>query len=83
MDDTERLKIVLKHLIEHNEGHKEDYKRWTDLARQNGLADVAALIEEAGSCMEKASSALAHALEHLGGAPHAGHKHPHSHDHHH
>jgi len=81
MDDKERLRIVLKHLIEHNEGHKEDYKRWIELARQNGLNDVASLIEEAGSYMEKAGSALDHALEHLGGAPHTGHTHPHDHHH--
>lgn len=81
MDDKERIRIVLKHLIEHNEGHKEDYKRWVELARQNGLNDVASLIEEAGSYMEKTGSALDHALEHLGGAPHTGHAHPHDHHH--
>ena len=40
MEDTERLRIVLKHLIEHNEGHAEDYKRWIDLANNAGMNAV-------------------------------------------
>ena len=63
MEDKERLAIVLKHLIEHNEGHAEDYKRWIDLARSNGMAGVAGLIEEANDCVERASGALKRALE--------------------
>ena len=47
MEDKERLKIVLKHLIEHNEGHKEDYKRWIELAKTSALDHVAALISNA------------------------------------
>ena len=66
MEDKERLKIVLKHLIEHNEGHSEDYKRWVDLAQGAGLNDVAALIEEANGHAEKAGSALRKALELIG-----------------
>ena len=66
MDDKERLRIVLKHLIEHNEGHVEDYKRWVDLAKDNGLDRVAALIEEANGHVQKASTALKNALELIG-----------------
>ena len=83
MDDKERLKIVLKHLIEHNEGHKEDYKRWIELAKTNGLEHVAALISDAGTYMDKASDALTKALDLLGGASESGHGHSHPHDHHH
>jgi len=69
MDDTQRLKIVLVHLIEHNEGHAEDYGRWIELAKNNGLTHVAELIGEANRQMSKASDALKAALDHLGGAP--------------
>jgi DNA-binding ferritin-like protein len=58
MDDKERLRIVLKHLIEHNEGHIEDYKRWVELAKNAGLDNVAELIEQANSHVEKAGAAL-------------------------
>ncbi len=77
MEDTERLAIVLKHLIEHNTGHAEDYERWIELARKNGLDRVAELISEASSQMNKASEALRSALEQLGGAPagETGHHH--------
>jgi len=44
MEDKERLTVVLRHLIEHNEGHGEDYKRWVDLARTSGMGRVATLI---------------------------------------
>jgi hypothetical protein len=78
MDDKERLRIVLKHLIEHNEGHAEDYTRWIELAEKNGVTRVAELITEANKQMGKASEALKAALDHLGGPP-ADDKHHHHH----
>jgi len=62
MEDKERLTVVLRHLIEHNEGHGEDYKRWVDLARTSGMGRVAGLIEEASSLSSQASAALKKAL---------------------
>jgi len=62
MEDRERLTVVLRHLIEHNEGHGEDYKRWVELARTSGMDKVAALIEEAGNLSNQASTALKKAL---------------------
>ncbi len=69
MDDVQRLGIVLRHLIEHNEGHAEDYARWIELAKNNRLTHVAELIGEANRQMSKASEALKAALDHLGGTP--------------
>ena len=63
MEDKERLRIVLKHLIEHNEGHLEDHKRWIELARNNGQEEVARLIDEANGCTEKAGNLLKQALQ--------------------
>ncbi len=65
MEDKERLAIVLKHLVEHNEGHKEDYKRWIDLARKAGMVPVATLIEDASLHVEQASAALKKAIEQI------------------
>ncbi|HUJ68210.1 MAG TPA: hypothetical protein VLW86_01740 [Syntrophorhabdales bacterium] len=62
MEDRERLTVVLRHLIEHNEGHGEDYKRWVELARTSGMDKVAALIEEAGNLSNQAGAALKKAL---------------------
>ena len=78
MDDKERLRIVLKHLIEHNEGHAEDYARWIELAKKNDMSHVAELIAEANKQMSKASETLKTALDHLGGPP-ADDKHHHHH----
>ena len=77
MDDKERLRIVLKHLIEHNEGHVEDYERWVELAKNNRLPHVAELISEANRHMGKASEALKTALDHLGGPPETEEHHHH------
>jgi hypothetical protein len=63
MEDKERLRVVLKHLIEHNEGHTEDYKRWVDLAQNAGMNTVAGLIREANDHAEKAGGALKKALD--------------------
>jgi hypothetical protein len=62
MEDKERLTVVLRHLIEHNEGHGEDYKRWVELARNCGMDNVATLIEEANGLSYQASAALKKAL---------------------
>jgi hypothetical protein len=63
MEDKERLTIVLKHLIEHNDGHSEDYKRWIDLAHEAGMDSVAALIRDANTYIEQAGVALKDALD--------------------
>ncbi len=63
MEDKERLAIVLKHLLEHNEGHGEDYKRWISLARSAGMDAVAALLEDANRHVEQASQALKQAVD--------------------
>ncbi len=78
MDDVKRLRIVLKHLIEHNEGHAQDHARWVELANNNKLPRVAELISEASEQMKKAGDALKAALDQLGGAlPDEGHHHHH------
>ncbi len=66
MEDKERLRVVLKHLIEHNEGHAEDYRRWIELAGSAGMSNVAALIGEANDHAAKASEALRKALDLVG-----------------
>ena len=63
MEDRERLTIVLKHLLEHNEGHEEDYRRWIDLARHAGMETIAALLEDANLHAKQASEALRKAIE--------------------
>ena len=62
MEDRERLRIVLRHLVEHNEGHIEDYRRWIEMAETNGLDEVAALLKEANDHIEKAGAGLKKAL---------------------
>lgn len=62
MESKERLTIVLKHTIEHNEGHLEDYARWIDLASEAGMERVANLLGEAKTHAERTGDALKTAL---------------------
>jgi hypothetical protein len=63
MESKERLTIVLKHLIEHNHNHHEDYARWIALADEVGLSEVAELITIARHHSEQAGIALSDALK--------------------
>jgi|WetSurMetagenome_2_1015567.scaffolds.fasta_scaffold1133242_1 hypothetical protein len=63
MENKERLKIVIKHLIEHNHGHHEDYARWIALADETGSHKVADLLKEASYHSEEAGKALDEALK--------------------
>jgi hypothetical protein len=63
MESKERLTIVLKHLIEHNHNHYEDYTRWIVLADEAGLSEVADLIKKARHHSDQAGIDLSNALK--------------------
>lgn len=47
MTFAEKIEKLLSHWIQHNDDHASTYRGWADQARQNHLAEVAAIIEEA------------------------------------
>jgi hypothetical protein len=65
MGKGEKVPIVIGHWIEHNESHGEDYRRWAEIAREEGLERVEALILEAVSYIRSANEKLKEALEHF------------------
>ena len=65
MDDKEKLPIIIKHWIEHNESHIEEYRQWAEKAGEMGLAGIKARITEAMDEIIRANSSLEEALKEL------------------
>jgi nickel/cobalt exporter len=65
MDDSKKLPIIIKHWIEHNESHIEEYRQWAGKAGEMGLDGIKAWIIEAIKAMEQSDSILKEALKDL------------------
>ena len=65
MMKREKIPLLIQHWIEHNESHGEEYRRWADIAREEGLERVEALILEAADRIRSANEKLKEALEDL------------------
>ncbi len=77
---AEKLRILLPHWIEHNHSHGAEFKKWAELAAQEGQAEVAALLEQAIAAMAQTDTILEEALERLGGPAGGHHHHGHGHE---
>lgn len=75
MNETEKLRVLLPHWIEHNGEHADEFREWAGRA---GAAE--GMIIEAAELVEEANVKLREALEQLGGPLNAHH---HEHDHQH
>lgn len=65
MDDREKMPIIIKHWIEHNESHIEEYRQWAEKAGEMGLNAVKAQITEAMDEIIRSNSSLEEALKEL------------------
>lgn len=65
MTKREKIPRLIGHWIEHNESHGEEYRRWADIAREEGLKRVETLILEAAEHIRSANEKLKEALEDL------------------
>lgn len=77
---AEKLRLLLPHWLEHNHGHRHEFAKWAQAAREQGEGEVARLIEQALAAMAQTDAALAAALAQLGGPAGGGHHHHHHHD---
>lgn len=82
MDQKDKLRVLLDHWIDHNKGHGEECAKWASIAREEGLEQVAASIDEAIVAIENTNSSLEKALQEAGGVMAAGEGHHHHHHHH-
>ena len=76
MKDSEKLRALIPHWIEHNHEHAAEYLKWAEKAGE-GSKDI----KEAAAALDKVNWALKQALDELGGP--VEHKHPPHHHHHH
>jgi hypothetical protein len=65
MDDREKLPIIIKHRIGHNESHLEEHRQWAEKAGEMGLERVKAKILKAMEEMAQSNSLLKEALKEL------------------
>ncbi len=79
MDNTEKLRILLQHWIDHNGGHVAEFAKWKELMAADEKKDIVKSLEMAMQQMNKVSDILRNSLDALGG-PAAGSN---TSDHHH
>lgn len=85
MNDLEKLRVMLPHWIDHNQGHEGEFARWAEKLAADA-PEAARLIHDAVHSLQKARTSLEAALEQAGGpleAPsaHGTQSHEHSHEH--
>jgi len=69
LSETEKLRVLLPHWIEHNREHAAEFREWRERIGQSGGEGIAAQLESATQSLEEACKALSLALEKLGGPP--------------
>ncbi|MGD8366734.1 MAG: hypothetical protein PVG78_03750 [Desulfobacterales bacterium] len=62
MPVDEKIARLLEHWIQHNDDHIRSYREWAEKARAQGLAEVAAKIDEAAEMTAAVSEAFHQAL---------------------
>ena len=61
--ETEKLRILLNHWIEHNKGHAEEFRQWAEKAKKSGQTAVYNDMIQAAQQMNKANEFLLAALD--------------------
>ena len=78
MDSIEKLRVLLKHWIDHNGGHVEEFDKWRTTMADENRDTMADALSRAITQMDEVSATLQAALDEIGGAPDSS-----DHDHHH
>ncbi len=85
MNDLEKLRIILPHWIEHNQGHGAEFSQWSKKL-EGDYPEISHLLTHAVQALQDAQSALEKAMDMAGGGKiKDGHHHSHHHGkgHHH
>jgi len=65
MTDMERLRVLIKHWIEHNEEHAGEFRKWAEKAKSSGNSAVCDDILNSVEKLKAANEHLRVALEKL------------------
>jgi len=63
--DILKLSKLLKHWADHNNSHKESFKKWRDVAKNKGLDSIVDNLNKAIEMMEKCNEYLLEANKEL------------------
>jgi hypothetical protein len=77
MKEVEKLRVLLPHWIEHNNGHESECIKWAEIAKNDGMTSVAEHILAAVNMMREANELLEKALHEAGGPSTEHHHHHH------
>lgn len=80
MKNTEKLRVLIPHWIEHNQEHAQEFLDWVKKLDDDAILED---LQAAADAMASVNPHLEKALEKLGGALDYDHKHAHGHDHNH
>ncbi|CAK8712680.1 hypothetical protein GMJAKD_01940 [Candidatus Electrothrix aarhusensis] len=89
MNDIDKLRVMLPHWIDHNQGHGGEFAQWAEKLAGNSpevaqlLRDAVQSLQEAQSRLEEALNKAGGPLEAPGGQSGSGHEHNHKHNHEH
>ncbi len=67
MDTLEKIRVMLPHWIEHNQGHGKEFSQWENKLAQDN-PEIARLLHDAVHSLQEVQGALEEALEKAGGA---------------
>jgi len=83
--DIDKVRVMLPHWIEHNQGHKAEFLKWAEKLVTD-TPQLASLFHRAVADLDKVQTALEEALDRSGGpledTSHHGHQHHAGHHHH-
>lgn len=82
MENKDKLRVLLKHWIEHNSGHVEEFAKWQNIMSEEQDAATAGSLQQAMAKMDQVSDILQEALDNLGGPLDSGDDYHHHHHHH-
>jgi hypothetical protein len=77
MDSLEKLRVLLKHWIDHNGGHVAEFDKWRTVMNEENRESMAKALGTAMAQMDEVSTTLQAALDEIGGAPESVHHHHH------
>ena len=83
MNNKDKVRVLLPHWLEHNQGHGTEFLRWAETLATDA-PEIGILLRQAADALDTAQQALMEALHKAGGSLSApGHDHSHGHHHHH
>ncbi len=84
MESIEKLRVLLRHWIDHNGGHVDEFAKWQKIMAGEERTATAEALQKAIEQMDAVSATLQSALDEIGGGGDSSeHHHHHGHHHHH